>query len=83
MKSKLFKWMVIGAVSIGFAAATMSAEAYRCAWRYGQRVCWHDNNYNAGYRYKNTNYKNYGNRCYWVKGHWYRGYYYQGHKVCR
>lgn len=66
MKNQLTKWVFIAAIGVSLVSTSIIANAYRCEWHNGHKVCWHN-----GER-----------QCRWVNGHWHNGHYISGHKVC-
>lgn len=66
MKTLIYRVLAMVVIGLCLGFTTVVADAYHCAWRHGQWVCWHHNVHH----------------CYWVNGHWYHGVYYRAHRVC-
>lgn len=74
----LKKSLLVLTVTLAVSALSTASEAYRCAWRNGHRVCWHEGTTN--YRvYKTTTVAS----CYNTRGFWRGGVWHAGSRVCR
>lgn len=68
------KLTLLATLMLTAAVFSTSAEAYRCAWNDGHRVCWHENTtvYHVYPGVESTRYVVYDRTvtpCYWVNGH--------------
>ena len=82
---KLALLTIIMLTTVMFSTAS---QAYRCAWRDGHRVCWHDNTnvyhvYPRSDSYRYVVYTRGADNCYTVGGHWDGIFYKSAHRVCR
>jgi len=67
------KLILLATLILSVSIFSTAAQAYRCAWNYGHRVCWHEDTtvyhiYPTAYSTRYVVYDRTVNPCYWVNG---------------
>ena len=73
--NNLKKLALVTAFALTVSSFSTAAEAYRCAWRNGHRVCWHENVANVYHYYPRAESRSFvvytsdHNGCFWRNGY--------------